>query len=299
MTMNSRKQLQVFLNHCFTVADTLGIEKVLIQTDNIEDLAHVARLDSSHKIIWMTTQNQLVNFQMKTDDEILSLQLDSIRGAAIRSMGLILAVLRGVIKADETILCLYNSIAGTNLDSLTLTNPKSRLHIMRELDLATIRELIAPEIFVRLINILSRFAMEGREGTPIGTIIILGDPKRMKKHYQQFILNPCLGHRDEDKNVLHDGFIETFRELAALDGAFIVNRHGVVESAASYLTAPGIGLQLRPGLGARHAAAAAMTAKTDSVAMVLSQSSGNITVFYGGNELFEIEIYQEREHRFG
>jgi diadenylate cyclase len=296
--MNSHKQPQEFLNHCFTLADTVGVEKILIQTDSVEDLKRVVNLRNNKHIIWLTTNCQLEQFQTRTSDEILSLQLDSIRGAAVRSMGLILAVLRGVIKPDETILCLYNSIADTSLDSLTLTNPKSRLHIMKELDLATMRELIAPEVFVRLINILSRFAIEGREGTPIGTIIILGEPERMKNYIQQFILNPCKGHREVDKNVLNDSFVETFRELAALDGAFIVNRLGVVDSAASYLTAPGKTIDLRPGLGARHAAAAAMTSKTESVAMVLSQSSGNITVFYGGNELFEIEIYQEREHRF-
>ncbi len=216
--MNPNRQLQDFFSHAFSLADTLGIEKILIQTDREEDLNRARQVDSRKKLIWLTTQNQAEQNTEKSDLEILCLQLDSIRGAAIRSMGFILAVLQDTIRADENILCLYNSIADTNLDSLTLTSARSRLHIMREMDVATLRELIAPEIFVRLLNILSRFALEGREGKPIGV---------------------------------------------------------------------------------RHASAAAITAATDSLAMVLSESSGNITIYFGGNELLEIEIFQEREQRFG
>ncbi len=297
--MNPNRQLQDFLSHAFSLADTLGIEKILIQTDHEEDLNRARQVDSRKKLIWLTTQNQAEQNTETSDLEILRLQLDSIRGAAIRSMGLILAVLQDTIRADENILCLYNSIADTNLDSLTLTSARSRLHIMREMDVTTLRELIAPEIFVRLLNILSRFALEGREGKPIGTTVVLGETDKLQPYIQQLILNPCQGHNKEKRNVLNNTFKETFRELTALDGAFLVNRQGVVEAAATYLHAPKIGGHLRSGLGARHASAAAITAATDSLAMVLSESSGNITIYFGGNELLEIEIFQEREQRFG
>ncbi len=297
--MNPKRQLQDFLSHAFSIADTLEIDKILVQTDTQEDINRARQIDSNRTLIWLTTQDQADRLTSTSDIKVVSLHVDSIRGAAIRSMGLILAVLHDIIKVDENIICLYNSIADTNLDSLTLTSPKSRLRIMRDMDVATLRELIAPEIFVRLINILSRFALEGREGKPIGTTVILGETRNMQPYIKQFILNPCLGHKEWKRNVLNKNFKETFRELTALDGAFLVNRTGVIEAAAVYLHAPTPHQQVSPGLGARHASAAAMTAVTDSLAMVLSESSGNITVYFDGNKLFEIEIFQEREQRFG
>ena len=87
-----------------------------------------------------------------------------------------------------------------------------------------------------------------------------------------------------------DGFLETLRELAALDGAFIVNPKGIVEFAGVYLDAPAASdLKISKGLGSRHVAAAALTAKTDSVAVVISESSGTITVFCKGQDVMKLE----------
>jgi DNA integrity scanning protein DisA with diadenylate cyclase activity len=46
---------------------------------------------------------------------------------------------------------------------------------------------------------------------------------------------------------------------------------------------------LREGLGARHASAAAITAATPAVAVVVSESSGDVTVFHRGQAILELE----------
>jgi len=74
-----------------------------------------------------------------------------------------------------------------------------------------------------------------------------------------------------------------------MDGAFIVSRTGVVEAAATYLAAPAARVSLRSGLGARHTAAAAITSVTESVAIVLSESSGRITTYHEGSPILDLE----------
>lgn len=57
------------------------------------------------------------------------------------------------------------------------------------------------------------------------------------------------------RSVRNAEFLETLRELAAMDGAFVVDRRGVVVSAGTYPHASiAPNSRLRPGLGARHAA---------------------------------------------
>ncbi len=46
---------------------------------------------------------------------------------------------------------------------------------------------------------------------------------------------------------------------------------------------------LPQGLGARHRAAAGITALTDAIAIVISQSTGEVRVFSGGKIFLEIE----------
>jgi diadenylate cyclase len=79
------------------------------------------------------------------------------------------------------------------------------------------------------------------------------------------------------------------REFAAIDGAFVVSNRGVVESAGTYIDAPIKNAKLYAGLGARHAAAVAITVETDALAIVVSASSGTVTVFRKGQAILELE----------
>jgi DNA integrity scanning protein DisA with diadenylate cyclase activity len=74
---------------------------------------------------------------------------------------------------------------------------------------------------------------------------------------------------------------ETIKELALIDGAFIVRGNGVVEAAGCLIQAKAEEIVLPGGLGTRHAAAAAITHVTDSLALVVS-SSGQVTYFRKG-----------------
>lgn len=296
--MNPKTEANEFVRHCLALAGTLDIDAIVVQTDSVDDFTIVQALRGREKIVWLTTLFQAENIIKEGRDEILTLSLDSIRGSAIRSMGLLFACLRGIIRPEEKVLCLYSSIANKSLDSITITRPQDRLRIIRNMDMETIGRLFAPEVFIRLVNILTRFATEGREGKPIGTLFVLGDPDEMRPHLKELILNPCQGHPAELRNVFNSSFFETFRELSALDGAFVINRKGIVESAGIYISAPELPELVRPGLGARHTAAAAITKHCDCITMVLSESSGNITIFHNGEPLFEIELHQDREWRF-
>ena len=69
---------------------------------------------------------------------------------------------------------------------------------------------------------------------------------------------------------------------------FIVRGNGVVETAGSLIQAKADNIILPGGLGTRHAAAAAITYATDSIALVVS-ISGQVTYFRKGRmfTLFE------------
>ena len=63
------------------------------------------------------------------------------------------------------------------------------------------------------------------------------------------------------------------KELAQLDGAFVVEDGGTFVSAGRYIDVELSDRNFLPGLGTRHAAAASITEETGAVAVVVSQSS--------------------------
>lgn len=124
-----------------------------------------------------------------------------------------------------------------------------------------------------VVSLAVEIAREGREGRKIGTMFIVSDEKEVLKHSKCLVLDPLQGHPEEIKYISDSNMRETIKELAQLDGAFIVSDSGVVVSACRYINASSEGLNIPMGLGARHMAAASITKETNSVAVVVSENS--------------------------
>ena len=132
---------------------------------------------------------------------------------------------------------------------------------------------INPETLKEVIILAVEIAREGREGRRIGTMFVVADAEQVIKHSRYLILDPLLGHSDAVKQISDPDMRETVKELAQLDGAFVVSDEGIVVSACRYLDAFSEGINMPLGLGSRHMAAASITKQTNSVAVVVSESS--------------------------
>ena len=124
-------------------------------------------------------------------------------------------------------------------------------------------------------------SVEGREGRPVGTLFVLGDEK-VEDMTKPLVLNPFFGYKNEDRNVLSPFMDETVKEYSGLDGAFVVRGDGVLLSAGSLIHAPDYLHSLPSGFGSRHAAAAAISVAADCLAIVVSASTGQVTLFRNG-----------------
>jgi DNA integrity scanning protein DisA with diadenylate cyclase activity len=159
----------------------------------------------------------------------------------------------------------------------------------RNIDLHTLEQTI---------RLAVEIAREGREGRKIGTMFVISDTEETLRQSTCLILDPLKGHSDEQKHIEDPNMHETVKELAQLDGAFIVSDRGVFLSAGRYINASSEGIDLPLGLGARHMAAASITLHTNAIAVVVSESS-TVRIFDDGEIVSEIipELWMFRRHR--
>jgi len=149
------------------------------------------------------------------------------------------------------------------------------------------RRGVNTEVLEQTVALAVEIAREGREGRKIGTLFVVGDTEAVMKTSRPMILDPLQGHPEEDKQINDPNVRETLKELAQLDGAFVVSDEGVVISAARYLDATSDDLNLPLGLGSRHMAAASVSSRTSAVAVAVSESS-MVRVFDNGELISEI-----------
>jgi len=139
-----------------------------------------------------------------------------------------------------------------------------------------------------IVQLAVELAREGREGRKIGTLFVIGDVDNVLAKSRQLLLDPLHGHEPELLHAERPDFRETVKELAQLDGAFLVDEDGTFVSAGRYidvdLSAP---TNFLPGLGTRHAAAASVSRETNATAVAVSQSSV-VRVFSSGEIRAEI-----------
>lgn len=143
------------------------------------------------------------------------------------------------------------------------------------------------DILEPLIELAVEIAREGREGRRIGTLFTLGDEGAVLARSRALILDPLLGHPEASRHVTNLNLRGTIKELAQLDGGFVVSRAGVVLSACRYLDAVAAAVDVPLGLGSRHIAAANISAVTKAVAIVVSESSV-VRLFCHGKLVAEI-----------
>ena len=191
------------------------------------------------------------------------------------------AYIRGLI--DDRIVLGIVSIG--DVHSIVTVDITDIPFIRRMADLAS---LIDYNILKAALNVAIEIGREGREGKSIGTAFIIGDTERVLHMSHQIVLNPYEGHKKADRDIRNEDTWETIKEFAQLDGMFIVDEKGSIAAAGRYLDVNARDVDLPSGLGGRHLAAAAITRRTRSIAIAVSASSGTVTVYKGGGEVFQL-----------
>jgi diadenylate cyclase len=203
------------------------------------------------------------------------------RLAQLRSF-VLLALTRGLIQFNDRICCVGGVAGSDQFDTIVVVDVQREFQTLLIDQTDFLPPDVKPEVFERVLAIAMELAVEGREGRPVGCLFVLGDTSKVERMAKPLVLNPFFGYKEEDRNILNPFMDETVKEFSSLDGAFIIRGDGVLVSSGSLIHAPDYQHSLPGGLGSRHAAAAAVSLATQCISIVVSSSTGQVTVFRRG-----------------
>ena len=203
-------------------------------------------------------------------------------------MATLIAFSQGLLRAGD-VFVFVSGVTGRDVDTLVTMRVGEEYELFQSVGQPRLTEHIKRTVFEKVLRIALALAHEGREGKPIGALFVVGDHREVQKYCQEGRINPFKGYTEKERNILDDSIDDTVKEIAKLDGAFIIKGNGVIISACATLRPAIAGDVLLQGLGARHAAAAAITASTKSIAISLSESTGAVRIWRRGAMITEIE----------
>ncbi|GIW87620.1 MAG: hypothetical protein KatS3mg108_1944 [Isosphaeraceae bacterium] len=204
-------------------------------------------------------------------------------------LAILMAAVEGHVGAGDRVVCLTGLPGSSALDSMLVLDLGQELELFSAGSTEPLPADIRAPVFERLVRLATELSLEGREGRPVGALFVLGDEQAVLARSRQLVINPFHGYPEAERNVLDPALEETIKEFSSLDGAFVVRGDGVLLAAARYLSPSDRPIErLSGGLGARHEAAAGITAATGAIAICISQSTGTISILRSGKLVTDI-----------
>lgn len=197
------------------------------------------------------------------------------------------------LEPGSTVVTLHSSFDPGVIDSLSLIRLDEHLGRLTVRDLRQIESKIPTPTLKLVIDLAVEIGREGREGKPVGALLVVGDHRKTLDMCKPMGFDPVKGYPASERSLTDSKVREGVKEIAQMDGAFIVSNSGTVIASAQHLSAPASKeITLSKGLGARHWAAAQISNATDAIAVAISSSSGTVRVFKGGEVVLRVEPMQ-------
>ena len=287
------------VRHAHAIAREVGARAVLLYADVVdgdEELADLIR-DVDFRVILVSRRR---GFKAPTgwDDLCAVVPVPDIpmtRAGQVKVATLVAAV-EGLVQVGDRVVWLTGIQGSNTIDTVLVLDLGQEIEMFSSAAADPLPPDVRPAVFERVLSLAGELGLEGREGRPVGALFALGDSDTVLSQSRQLVINPFRGYPEEERNLLDPRLEETVKEFSALDGAFVVRGDGVILAAASYLVPPQSRPvePLPPGLGARHEAAAGITATTNAIALVVSQSTGTVSIYKGGRLVTDIQKPRSR-----
>jgi DNA integrity scanning protein DisA with diadenylate cyclase activity/mannitol/fructose-specific phosphotransferase system IIA component (Ntr-type) len=276
---------RLILNVAGKVARGARCSTVMVFGDTFAGGIDLGRSFGSLKTVLVTQTAQEVAGLPGVADALIPVRSFSNNRLGQLRSAVLIGLSRGIIKHDERLCCLGGIPGSNQFDTVVVVDIEREFQSVFTRPADMLPASVKTEVLERVLGVATELAIEGREGRPVGCLFVLGESEKIQPYIKPLVLNPFFGYKEEDRNILNPFMDETVKEFSSLDGAFIIRNDGVLVSAGSLIHAPDYAHQLPSGLGSRHAAACAISLAADCLAIVVSASTGQVTLFRRGQFL--------------
>lgn len=205
------------------------------------------------------------------------------------SQALLEAIADNLVPTGAKVIAIYTTYDKDALDTVSVISLTERLARLTRRDLQRLETSVPLDTLRRVVDLAVEIGREGREGRQVGTLFVVGQHRKVLEMSHEGVHDPFRGYSPKERMIHNPRVRESIKELAQIDGAFIISSDGQVVSAGRILDSSAETITLSKGLGARHWAAAGISKATKAIAIAVSESTGTVRIFQDGTVVLRIE----------
>lgn len=286
-------QKNILIENALKMAEELKCHKIFVFTNSADKLIETYPV---HDAVWKRIVLVIPKYRVNQSDIPSGADIDVIDGWAGNQSrfsrikyAFLQGVLKGIIDTECRIICVLGPWGKDHLDTITVHDLGNSWSDEFPFDPRKLSSNIGFSVIMAVIDVALDIGALGREGKSVGTTFVVGDSEEVLANSHQAVYNPFRGYPPEERTINSAEVVESLKELAKLDGAFVISAEGIVEAAGRHLDARSAVTEQMKGFGSRHRAAAGITAMTGSVSVVVSESTGRVTLFENGRIVVTLE----------
>jgi len=284
-------QFEDLLKSAQRLADLSDAAAVVLLADAAVDFKAVRKLLRGKRLV-VASDDEAIQEAAKEDeiDLVPILHEPQTRSTQV-SQVLLEAIADELLQSGDTIVAVYSSYDNNRCDTISSIDLSEQLAKLTSRDLQRLETSVPLDTLRLVVDLACDLGREGREGKPVGTIFVVGSHRRVLNLSQEQVHDPFRGgaYPKEERMLRNPRVRESIKELAQVDGAFIISSDALVYGFGRHLRASADGLALSKGLGSRHWAAAEISKATEAVAVAVSESTGTVRIFHNGKVVLHIE----------
>lgn len=285
-------QLQVLCELATQTAHAQEADALLVVLDGPTDWDRLRRATGEEKVILSADNEQEIEGARLAGLETVVIAIPDGTIYEKLSQSMLECVANDLLEPGAKVVAIYSGFDPGVIDSISLVRLDEHLGRLTVRDLRKLETSVPLETLKTVVDLAVELGREGREGKPVGTLLIVGDHRKVLAHADPLGFDPVRGYHRKDRNLQDSRVREGIKEIAPLDGAIIIAADGTVEAAAQHIAAPPAHITLSKGLGARHWAAAAISRATKAIAVAVSESNGTVRIFQNGEIVLRIEPFR-------
>ncbi|HZZ27007.1 MAG TPA: diadenylate cyclase [Pirellulales bacterium] len=286
------EQFQSIINLAAQLADVVTADALLILLEGPIAWQELREVTTGQRVVLAADYMQELDGAAEAGFPLVVLNMAESPVHEKLTQALLESVADDILAAGAKVIAIYSGFEAETIDSISVIHLDEHLGRLTSHDLRQLESKVPLDTLKTVVELAVEIGREGREGKPVGTLFVVGDTRKVLASSHALVFDPVKGYSRKERSLFDQKTREGIKEIAQMDGAFVVALDGTVEAASRYIDASAESITLSKGLGARHWAGAAITKKTKSVAVVVSESNGTVRIFSDGEVFLRIEPFR-------
>ncbi|MBX3416362.1 MAG: diadenylate cyclase [Pirellulaceae bacterium] len=286
---STKHELLAFIDSAVNLAESMTSGHVLLLLEYDTDWGPVLDHASGKQILVATHLKTVIARATASNIPVIELERTDTTIHDQLTQAILEAVANEWIEPGARVVAVYSGFDEETVDSISLIELNERLGKLTARDLKKLDTTVPLETLKLVVDLAVEIGREGREGKPVGTMFVVGDHRKVLEESQPAGFDFVKGYPRRERSLADPRVRENIKEIAQLDGMFVVASDGTVEATCRIIDTNPVELTMTTGLGSRHYAGAAISKNTKAIAVVVSTSSGTVRLFQNGETVLRIE----------